>query len=209
MQDTFNLKQKNDMATFPTFKNLLLPVVLGLTTMFSLASCENKPKAKDPEEVAEDMNEGKEDPAAKERDENFLMKAAELNLEEIQLGQLAQTKSANPDVQALGKMMVDGHSKAMSDLTALAGRKSIAIPTSPTKDVQDLYQRMSEKTGNDFDKDFCDKMVSGHKDAIDKFENAANNSQDAEIKAWASSMLPDLRTHLEHAQMCKDKVDKM
>ncbi len=197
------------MATFPTLKNVLLPVVLGFSTMLSLTSCDNKPKPKDPEEVAEDANEGKEDPAARERDEQFLMKAAEINLEDIQLGQLAQQKSANAEVKALGKMLVDGHTKMMADLTALAGRKSIAIPTSPTKDVQDTYQKISEKTGVDFDKAFCDRMASGHKDAIDKFENAANNSPDAEIKAWASSMLPDLRTHLEHIQMCKDKVDKM
>lgn len=197
------------MVTIKNFKTLLLPIIMGFALISSLGSCESKPKAQDPEEVAEEANEGKEDPAAKERDEEFMMKVAEIHLEEIQLGQLAQTKSTNADVQALGKMMVDDHTKALADMSALAARKSIAIPGTPTKDVQDAFQNFSQKSGVDFDKAYCDKMVSAHKDAIDKFENAANNSQDGEIKSWASSALPGLRTHLEHAQMCKDKVDKM
>src|SRR5688572_32420960 len=47
------------------------------------------------------------------------------------------------------------------------------------------------------DKEYCDMMVKGHKEAINAFENAASNAYDADIKAWASSMLPSLRTHLD------------
>ncbi len=191
------------------FKTLFLQAILVFATVFGLYSCENKPKAKDPEEVAEDRNEGKQDPATKEKDEEFVMKAAEINWEEIQLGQLAQQKGTMADVKAMGKMMEEAHTKAMADLSAIAGRHSIAIPTSPTKDVQDVFQRLSEKTGADFDREYCDRMVKGHKDAIDKFENAANNCEDAEIKSWASSMLPTLRSHLQQAEACDEKIKNM
>ena len=182
--------------------------LMAILFMLPFASCDTKPKETDTEEVAEDMNKPNDD-ATREKDEEFLMKAAEINLEEIQLGQLAQQKGTHADVKALGKMMEDAHTKALADVTALAGREGIAVPTSPTKDVQDAYQNLSTKEGADFDKDFCDKMVQGHKRAINLFENRAEESQDADIRSWASTMLPDLRNHLTHAEACEAKLKQM
>jgi len=51
-------------------------------------------------------------------------------------------------------------------------------------------------------------MVDGHKDAIDKFEKAATDATDPQIKQWASSMLPDLRTHLDMSMTCQNKLAK-
>ena len=137
------------------------------------------------------------------------MEAAEINMEEIQLGQLSQSKSKNAEIIALGKMMEDAHTKAMNDLKSLAGKKQVTIPTTLTEDGQDAYKKMSDKSGKDFDKEYCDMMVKGHKKAIDKFEKAAEDSQDADIKVWAASMLPNLRTHLDHAIMSDEKMKKM
>ena len=43
----------------------------------------------------------------------ILVNAAEINLEEIQLGQLAQKYSLNADVKSLGKMMETEHAKKL------------------------------------------------------------------------------------------------
>ena len=60
-----------------------------------------------------------------------------------------------------------------------------------------------------FDKEFCDRMVNGHKDVITLFEKASTDATDSDIKAWASESLPILRTHLDAAMTCKMKCDKM
>jgi putative membrane protein len=49
-------------------------------------------------------------------------------------------------------------------------------------------------------------MVDEHEAAVRKFENAANNAKDAEIKALATEALPKLRGHLEMAKAVRDKV---
>lgn len=199
------------MTTLLNFRNHLLTCLLAIASMMFI-SCEDRGKIEaktDSEEMAEDANKPNDD-ASKERDEQFLMKAAEINLEEIALGNLALQKTSNADVKALAQMMVDAHTKAQADLTGLASRKSIAVPTTPTNDINSALSNMSQKSGMDFDKEYCDKMVAGHKDAIDKFENMSNNqNSDADIRNWASAMLPDLRTHLQHAEMCKDKLSNM
>ena len=175
-------------------------------SMMSFIACENKPK--DSEEAAKEMNEPKSD-LTKESDERFLVRAAEINLEEIQLSQLAQQRGTMAEVKELGKMMEEAHTKANADLKALASQKGIAVPLTPTADAQDAHKNLNEKSGNDFDREYCDKMVKGHKDAIDLFEGATKGNNDPDVKAWAAKMLPDLRTHLAHAQTCEDKLKQL
>lgn len=198
------------ISAFP--KASLFQILLLSTSLFFMVSCENR-AGKDPKDVAEERNEDMDKQngdMSKERDEDFLIKAAEINMEGIQLGQLAQQKGTLTDVKELAKTLTDEHTKAMSDLSALAGRKAIAIPTATTDKVQNAYNKLNEKTvGNDFDKEYCDMTVKGHNDAINAFERAASNAYDADIKAWASSMLPGMRMHLEKAKACEEKLKQM
>jgi putative membrane protein len=146
----------------------------------------------------------------KESDADFLVNAAEINLEEIKLGQLAQKSGMMADVKSLGKMMETEHKKALKELEGLAAKKQIAIPASLTDKGQDAKKDLlEEKKGKDFDKEYCDKMVSGHKDAISKFEKASKDATDADVRAWAASMLPGLKKHLEHSETCQKKCEKM
>ncbi|MCW3086165.1 MAG: hypothetical protein JWP12_3531 [Bacteroidetes bacterium] len=165
-----------------------------------LFSCSNKPE--DTKEVAEDHNDAKFDDA-KAKDAQFLVDAAEINLEEIQLSQLALAQSSSADVKELAKMMQDDHNKSLNELQALAASKSITLPGSISKDGQDAYTKLMNESGNNFDKKYTSMMVDGHKDAITKFEKASIDAQDADIRNWASTTLPALRTHLDHAMNCQ------
>ncbi len=180
-----------------------------VTMSFGAVSCKDEKKAEDPKEVAEDENEAKFDDVndKKEDDSEYLVAAAEVDMKEIELGKLAQQKSTNADVKALGKMMVEQHEKAAADTKALAAKKNISLPATLTDKVQDAYKDMNDKAGHDFDKAYADKMVEGHEKMIEKMEKASEKATDEDIRMWAANMLPVLRTHLEHAKMTKEKVD--
>ena len=87
---------------------LISKLVLGtgiILLSLSLNSCKKEIKQEDPKEVAEDQNEAKfDDSNSKENDSEFLVDATEINLAEIEIGKLAQTKSTNPEVKKFGKM---------------------------------------------------------------------------------------------------------
>lgn len=174
-----------------------------LTSFF--CSCNEAPK--DSKEAAKEMNKPNSD-ATRESDERFLVRAAEINFEEIRLGQLAEQKSTAADLRDMAKMLVQTHNKAKDDLHALASSKGIAVPLAPSDAVENTYKNLNEKSGNEFDKAYCDKLVSGHKDAIDLFEGATKGNNDPDVKVWASSMLKDLRMHLAQAQACEEKLNK-
>ncbi|HTJ50846.1 MAG TPA: DUF4142 domain-containing protein [Cyclobacteriaceae bacterium] len=179
----------------------------ALALVIALPSCKNG-KTEDSKEVATEHNDAKFD-NANEEDAKFLVSAAETNLEEIELGKLAQQNSSLADVKELGKMIEEDHIKALKDLQALASSKQITIPTVLTDNGLDAVKKLKDKTGKDFDKDYCDMMVKGHKDAIDKFEKESTDATDADIRTWATSMVPALRTHLDHAMTCQEKCAKM
>lgn len=144
-----------------------------------------------------------------DEDTTFIMKAAEINMEEIKLGKLAQQKGTSAHVKDLGKMMVAEHTQAMKGLTPLAKTKSLILPAKESSKIMDAYKSLSSKKGKEFDKAYSDMMVDGHKDAISLFEKTNNNTKDAEIKAMTTAMLPKLKTHLAHAEMCKKECEKM
>jgi putative membrane protein len=195
------------MKNLTFFKQTMIHATF-VALIFLVASCgSNQPR--DTKEVAEDQNEARFNRDRQEKDAQFLVNMAEVNMEQIQLGQLAQQKGTTTHVKELGKIMEDTHTKSQRDLTALARSKSVTIPTSPTNKVRDVYNNLNEKSGNDFDKAYADMMVSRNEDAIKAFEKATTESYDTDIKNWAIATLPDLRTNLNHSIDSKKRTDEL
>jgi len=186
-----------------TFK--VLQAILLIVVIISASSFMNK-NTNDTNRFAEVINDDKFDKNNSEKDAKFLVNAAEFNIEEISLGQLAQQKGNMGHVKELGKMMEVAHTKSLADLSALAKTKNISLPTLQTENGKDDYKKLSEKSTDNFDKSYADMMVNEHKKAIELFEKASTDCTDPDIKAWAAASLPTLRKHLDHAMACQKKM---
>ena len=194
------------------FKQTMIHAIFaaGILLLVSCGSSKDtKEVAEDKNEARFDRNEAKFDRDRQEKDAQYLVNMAEVNMKQIQLGQLAQQKGTTTHVKELGKMIEEAHTKLQSDLTALAQRKSITIPTSPTGDVRDVYNDLNEKSANDFDEAYIDMMVDQHEDVIKTFEDATTDMYDTDIKNWAIAALPDLRTNLNHSIKSQNKHDEL
>ncbi len=180
----------------------------SLLSVFCVLSCKQNNKTDDSEEVATEQNDQKFDNNDnKEDDSEILVDAAETSLLEIEVGKLAQSKGTSAHVKEMGKMLEADHSKALSDLQAFAGKKSVSIPTVITHDGKEHYADLNGKeAGKDFDRKFADMMVDGHQDAIDKMEDASKNANDADVRTWAAGMIPTLQMHLDHAKKLQDEL---
>ncbi|TPV31440.1 DUF4142 domain-containing protein [Paucihalobacter ruber] len=143
------------------------------------------------------------------RDSQFLAGAATTNLKQIKAGKLAQKNGKTEEVRELGKMMEDAHQKSQKDLTALAQRKNIQIPTFLDVSAQSDYDEFFYESKDNFDKVYTDMMINLHEESIEDFEKASTESNDTDIKNWAVATLPDLRKHLEHSKECQKKSSHM
>lgn len=162
----------------------------------------------DSKEVAKELNEPNGD-VTKERDEKFLVDAAEINFEEIMLAQLAQERSADQNVKSLAKMLEDTHRKLNTDLQTMGSQKSIAVPTAATNEVMDDYTRLSEKDPKEFDNTYLDMVIDNHESAIHRLESFSNSNCeecDGAIKVWAMGLVPDMRIHLQKVKDLKQTL---
>lgn len=181
----------------------ILVVGIGL----SVISCKNNVPQK--EEVVIDDNNVKFIKSATEYDAQFLVNAAEMSLEEIMLGTLAQEKGTLTVVKDLAKAIKEDHQKTLNELIELAKTKTVNIPAAATDKGNEDYKNLNKNSGNDFDKAYSNMMVVMHKNAINLFESASTDCTDPHIKKWALDALSTLHTHLDESLSCQKKTEKM
>lgn len=185
-------------------------LVSGLIAM-SFVSCKDGAKQQeDTREAAEERNETQfEEADSKEDQASFFVDIAEINLLEIEAAKLALQKGTDTEVKNYAKMLVTEHTKAGAELKTIADTKQIALPTSLTDKGKDAYNKLNEKSGNDFDKEFIKIMIDDHEKTIKELEDASTDKDnDQNVKDWASNKIAGLTAHLQEAKMIKDKLDK-
>lgn len=133
-------------------------------------------------------------------DTNFVMKAAQGGMAEVELGQLAATKGTNDKVRHFGQQMVDDHTKANDELKTVVSSKGITLPTSADAKSETAKKRLSNLSGAAFDKAYMQDMVSDHQKDVAEFQKEADHGADPDVKAFAQKTLPTLQKHLQMAQ---------
>ena len=185
-------------------KKYLIPLMVMATVSFT--SCGDSSEKTDTTEVAEEANEKKFDENKMEKDREFVVEAASGGLMEVELGKLAATNAASPEVKKFAAQMVSDHSAANEELKTLAASKNITIPAAPGEDHMKHINDLREKKGADFDKAYMSLMVDDHQEDVNKFEEEGNNGNDAEIKAFAAGKVATLKQHHEMAKTINDKL---
>lgn len=135
-----------------------------------------------------------------EQDQTFLKEAAQGGLAEVQMGRLGAQKGQEQAVRQLGQKLVQDHSKANQELKLLAAQKSVTLPTEIPTEHQSAISHLKSLEGAEFDKAFKQHAIEDHQKDIQKFQTAAQQSSDPDIKAFAQKTLPVLQQHLKMAQ---------
>ena len=131
---------------------------------------------------------------------NFMVKAAQANMAEVELGKLAAEKGQSDEVKRYGQHMVDDHGKANKELQDLAQQEGATLPTYTDKAHQAAKARLEKLSGEAFDRAFATQMVKDHQLAVGLFRSQSRAGSDPEVKAWAAKMLPNLEEHLKQAR---------
>lgn len=136
----------------------------------------------------------------------FIKAAASGGMMEVQLGQLAQQKGSSQDVKDFGQRMVTDRGKANDELQSLVTGKKMKMPTKLAGKHKKMVDKLSNLSGQDFDKKYAKEMVKDHKKDVEKFKKMSGKAKDPELKAWVDKTLPVLEQHLQHA---KDMAKKL
>ena len=139
-------------------------------------------------------------------DTTFMEKAAQGNIAEINAANMALQKSTSDSVKAFAQMMIDDHTKALTDLKALASSKGVQLPDSTDELHKTAAKQLSMLQGAEFDKTYLQGQVRDHQATIALFQEEAGHGEDAQTKAFAAKTLPTLMMHLEHVTAITKKM---
>ncbi len=168
-------------------------------------SCKDR-APEDTKEAAQEINDKNLEGHSAERNAQFAVDAYSDGLLEIELSRFAHEKSSNPDVKALANEMIEAHTKVNEELKQLADQKNIVLAQGLSEDQRDKLNKGMKKEGTDLDEYYSENLVSAHKDAIKLFEKASDKEEDADLKNFFSTKLPELKHHLVKAEELENKV---
>jgi len=138
-----------------------------------------------------------------------VQQAAINNMFEIETSSLALTKAETDEVEQFAQRMIDDHTQASAELLVLASSEGIAVPTTLPQEKQAIANRLGGLTGVAFDKDYMNVQVAAHLEAVALFKQAADELDDAELRAFAAANLPVLQSHLQMALDLKATTDQL
>src|SRR5947207_9893117 len=127
-------------------------------------------------------------------DKTFMMNAAKGGMMEVEWGKLAGQNGQNADVKKFGNRMVTDHSKANSELMALAKEEGVTLPAA----------KSAGKWKSD--KDYMGMMVKDHQADLAEFQKEAQSGTDPDVKKFAEKYSKVVSTQLKLAQETQGKV---
>ena len=143
-----------------------------------------------------------------QRDAEFVYEVIESNYAEIKLAELANQRSRNNEVKQIAQTLLNDHSASLNELKTLAQSKAISIPVEERPSAKRKLDNLADKSGDEFDKSWCNEMMDIHDETIEKFEKRLEDTNDAELKAYISKTLPALRKHHDSLEACNERMRK-
>jgi putative membrane protein len=142
-------------------------------------------------------------------DASMLKDVAQANMAEVEAGKLAVEKSDNVEVKKFAQMMVDDHSKGVSDTRTLASKKGVELPDGSDARHKAVMVEFKALRGDTFDSRYVKQAGVGDHEATEKLlKKVRADARDPELKELAAKMLPVVQGHLQHARQLATSVGK-
>jgi putative membrane protein len=134
-------------------------------------------------------------------DQQFVDFAAQTDMAEANLGQLAASVADAQPVKDYAQMLVTDHTNDFHQLYDIAHQANLnmpmAIDAEHNKAMIDPFQKLK---GAAFDHRYVHEMIAGHTKAIAVYKKEAADAQNPALKSYAEQVLPTLQKHLDGAK---------
>ncbi len=134
-------------------------------------------------------------------DQQFVDFAAQTDMVEANLGQMADSVASSQGVKDYAQMLVTDHTKDFNQLYDVAHQASLnrpdAIDAQHKKMMIDPFEKLK---GAAFDRRYIHEMIAGHTKAIAVYKKEAADAQNPALKSYAEQALPVLQKHLDGAK---------
>lgn len=141
-------------------------------------------------------------------DTRFLQRAAQSGQLEMDASKLALERAESQEVREFAERMINDHQEMDTELRALAQSRNVELPDRLRWGQNRAIKGLENREGQDFDRRYADRIaVDAHGDAVELFEDAAENADDEEVRGFAEKGLPTLREHLSMGEQLLETVE--
>jgi putative membrane protein len=134
----------------------------------------------------------------------FVNKAANSDMFEVQSSQLALTRTQDSRLREFAQRMVKDHTQASDKLKAAAQNQT--VPTTLDQEHAGMLQKLQQAQGDDFSRQYAQMQLDGHQKAVALFESYAQNGDHAQLKQFAQQTVPALREHLQQITQIRNDM---
>lgn len=132
-----------------------------------------------------------------DQDRTYLETIHQVNLFEIEAGNMAKQQASDQQVKDLGSMFVTDHTQLDQTVKSTASSANVSLTDSPTQDQQAVLNQLRGLNGKEFDTQWVTAQLTGHNQAIQATETEIASGSESSVKQLAESALPVLQAHLD------------
>ena len=133
-------------------------------------------------------------------DQSFAIQMAQSGLAEVQMAQLALTKSRKENVIAFARKMIEDHTKNNQELQSIMSANGISVPSSLGEADARTLQQLQSLNESSFDAVYVPYQVIAHQKVQALLQTELSVGKNEQLKAYAQATLPVITMHLEMAQ---------
>jgi putative membrane protein len=133
---------------------------------------------------------------------DYVDKAAQGDLFEIQSSELALKQADNTDVKAFAQRMIKDHTASSQALKAgiQSAKIDVKVPDKLDKAHETKLSSLTKVKGKDFDQAYMREQVAAHKEALQLHKNYAEKGDNPVLKNTAANTATVVEHHLAEAE---------
>jgi putative membrane protein len=139
-------------------------------------------------------------------DQLFVRQVSLGSTAEVELGKLANQRSANPAVKEFARHMIADHGKANEQLGSLVKAQKISLRTDWDADHKVIRDQLSKLNGQAFDELYIRSQIADHQKTAQLLEWHITAAQSEPLKNFSIQTLPVVLTHLESAKQIQSQL---
>ncbi|MES3036614.1 MAG: DUF4142 domain-containing protein [Bdellovibrionota bacterium] len=137
-------------------------------------------------------------------DDDWVVMAAESDMLEIQLGQLALKNADSGAITQMAEMLILHHTEHLQTMQTLAGLQGLVISPLVNAQSQKVVDYFTADNAN-WDRQFLNFNIKAHQANIDATNAVIASNKDVEVVAAATQTLPVLISHRDMVQTALDQ----
>ena len=142
------------------------------------------------------------------KDITYLKAAAQSDMAEMKMAELALQKSSNDDIKSYANQMMTDHQKTSDAAKPIAEKAGVPMPTDVNPMQKAAYTKLKGLSGTQFDKSFAQTNVMAHKKMLSQGKAEAASTQNSDMKTLTSMQEPIVTDHEQKAEALAGKMGK-